>query len=358
MKQLKINNLNPVLKNVVFVISKSEIGGAQAWVTHLKEILESEYNVFLVTSDYGWLTDFFEPERVIIIPGLASMGRPDTIFKIRTAFKKFNAHVVISNSASAGLYSRIAKLIYRHKHIYVSHGWSCLYNGGRLKHIFCFIEKMLSIITDKILCVSDNDQYKAMKLIGINPRKTLVIRNGVKSFEKKEFINESKKILFVGRMVHPKRPDLLAEVAVRFPLVQFYFVGDGPLLPELKRKYESIKNIFFLGEIKNFKSFKEYDLFVLSSDSEGLPMSAVEAATANLPLLLSDVGGCCELILRNSEGRTNGLLFNNHVTDLTEKINIILNDYLNYYKVANEISHQFEITNNKDKYLDLIHRVE
>ncbi|EPE0972613.1 glycosyltransferase [Salmonella bongori] len=354
MKQLTRNDLKLVPKNIVIIISKSEIGGAQTWVLHLKEILESEYNIFLVTSDYGWLTGFFDPKRVVIIPGLASMRRPDTIFKIRSALKKFNAHFVISNSASAGLYSRIAKLIFPHKHIYVSHGWSCLYNGGRLKFVFCFIEKILSIFTDKVLCVSNNDQYKAINLIGISPTKTIVIRNGAKPCEKKKFVNDVKRILFLGRMIHPKRPDLLAEVALNFPDVNFYFIGDGPLLSELKNSYKSVKNIFFLGEIRNFINFKEYDLFVLSSDSEGLPMSAVEAATANLPLLLSNVGGCSELLLSNSEGYKNGLLFNNELTDLTEKLQIILNDYTNYYKAAKDISEQFEITNNKSLYLNLI----
>lgn len=79
---------------------------------------------------------FFEPEKVKIVPGLVSMLKPGAIFKISSALKEFNADLVISNSATAGLYSRLAKIFYRHKHIYVSHGWSCIYNGGRFEKYF------------------------------------------------------------------------------------------------------------------------------------------------------------------------------------------------------------------------------
>ncbi|MCW0135793.1 hypothetical protein OIU92_00875 [Escherichia coli] len=47
-----------------------------------------------------------------------------------------------------------------------------------------------------------------------------------------------------------------------------------------------------MGEVNNFYNYHEYDLFSLISDSEGLPMSGLEAHTAAIPLLLSDVGGC------------------------------------------------------------------
>lgn len=50
-------------KNIVFVITKSEVGGAQTWVSQLKFILEEKHNIFLITSETGWLTDFFEPEK-------------------------------------------------------------------------------------------------------------------------------------------------------------------------------------------------------------------------------------------------------------------------------------------------------
>lgn len=341
-------------KNIVFVITKSEVGGAQTWVSQLKFILEEKHNIFLITSETGWLTDFFEPEKVKIVPGLVSMLKPGAIFKISSALKEFNADLVISNSATAGLYSRLAKLFYRHKHIYVSHGWSCIYNGGRFEKIFCLIERFLSLLTNKVLCVSINDQYNATHVIGINADKTVVIRNSINPMEKKNFINKKFKILFVGRMSYPKRPDLLAEAAVYFPDVVFDFVGGGPLLSELKKKYQSSPNIRFLGEIGSFKNFKDYELFVLASESEGLPMSALEAGTAGLPLLLSDVGGCNELILESITGDKNGLLFNNKLSELVSQIREIINNYELFYYAANDISDKFDINKHKDYYYQLI----
>lgn len=73
--------------------------------------------------------------------------------------------------------------------------------------------------------------------------------------------------------------------------------------------------MFFLGEINNFNDYLNYDIFILSSDSEGLPMSALEAASAGLPIILSNVGGCNELIITENNN-SNGFTFNNTVQDL------------------------------------------
>ncbi|MDB6374978.1 glycosyl transferase family 1 [Photorhabdus sp. HUG-39] len=342
------------MKNLVFVITKSEIGGAQTWIYELKNLLKNHYEIYLITSDNNWLTKKSNDEHIAIIPEIANMKNPIAILKIASSLKKFKADVVISNSANAGIYSRLAKLFYKHRHIYVSHGWSCIYNGGKFKKVFCFIEKILSLLSDKILCVSLTDKNNAVNIIGINSNKLIVIRNGVTPMPKKDIINNKKKILFVGRMVHPKRPDLLVTVADKLSYADFYFVGDGTMKANLVTSYSRKENVFFLGEIKNFNSFKDYDIFVLCSESEGLPMSALEAASAGVPIALSNVGGCSELIFSIALNKTNGVLFSNNVDDLYEKLNMILGNYNEYYSTAQIVKTRFDINHLKDKYIGLI----
>lgn len=96
----------------------------------------------------------------------------------------------------------------------------------------------------------------------------------------------------------------------------------------MKKQFSECENIHFLGEVNNFYNYHEYDLFSLISDSEGLPMSGLEAHTAAIPLLLSDVGGCFELI----EG--NGLLVENTEDDIGYKLDKIFDDYENYREQA------------------------
>lgn len=66
--------------------------------------------------------------------------------KISNYLKKIGANVTISNSANAGLHSRIANLFYKNRCIYVSHGWSCIYNGGRFKFIFAILKDYYLIL--------------------------------------------------------------------------------------------------------------------------------------------------------------------------------------------------------------------
>lgn len=49
------------------MITKSEVGGAQKWVSEQKKILDNYFNVYLVTSDKGWLTEEFPVSNTFII---------------------------------------------------------------------------------------------------------------------------------------------------------------------------------------------------------------------------------------------------------------------------------------------------
>ncbi|HCN7407009.1 TPA: glycosyl transferase, partial [Escherichia coli] len=44
------------MKNVGFIVTKSEIGGAQTWVNEISNLIKEECNIFLITSEEGWLT--------------------------------------------------------------------------------------------------------------------------------------------------------------------------------------------------------------------------------------------------------------------------------------------------------------
>ncbi|MBS9543027.1 glycosyltransferase [Morganella morganii] len=340
--------------NIAIIITKSEVGGAQTWVLELYKILNPHFNIYLITSEKGWLTNKFPTDDIFIIPGLNSIKKPSSTLKIFHILRKKNIDTVISNSANAGLYSRLAKILKPHKHIYVSHGWSCIYNGGRSQRLFCWVEKILSYLSNTILCVSDRDKKNALEIIGIKEEKITVIKNKITPLPRKEKTNPRLKALFVGRMTHPKRADLFIEAAKKLPDIDFYLVGDGPLIKDLKSLSQGYdKNIFFLGEINNFNSYCDFDIFVLCSDSEGLPMSAIEAGSAGLPLVLSDVGGCSELIY-SLNNQTNGLLVENNTNSITSALTQISSHYSNYYDAAQNLRYEFDIKTVADDYIKLI----
>ena len=81
--------------------------------------------------------------------------------------------------------------------------------------------------------------------------------------------------------------------------VQLWVVGDGPLessLRELSKKLGLSDCVTFFGEQANVSPFMlGADLFVISSVTEGLPVSLLEAMSVGLPAVATDVGGMGEI---------------------------------------------------------------
>ncbi|MFH1620603.1 MAG: glycosyltransferase family 4 protein [Patescibacteria group bacterium] len=124
---------------------------------------------------------------------------------------------------------------------------------------------------------------------------------------------EKKIILTVVRAVPWKHGDFLCETLVRLPdEYRLVIVGDGPSLPDWKRRAEELdvsSRVIFTGKLGREKVAEWYavaDIFALPSGYEGFPHVVAEAASVGLPSLVSDKGG-------NPETKE---LFPQHVTVL------------------------------------------
>ncbi|WP_337161129.1 glycosyltransferase [Vibrio alginolyticus] len=329
---------------ILHIITKSEIGGAQTWVKDQVTLLGDEFEHFIITNKSGWLTENTTVKKQFFVPEIEKGFSLKAYLKIVEFIKQNRIDVVVASSANAGLYARLLKVMVKIRVVYVSHGWSCIYNGGSFRKLYITIERVLSFLSDKILCVSEKDKQDAAKIIGINENKLIHIRNCVfpRKVQNKE-VRSCFKVLFLGRLAYPKRPDLLIDAISQLPSVSLDVVGDGPLLSQCSRP----ENVHFTGAIENFDNFSEYDLFALISDSEGMPMSALEAASTGLPLLLSNVGGCGELITQN------GLLVENDSDAILKAIHEIKNDYSDYKEQAERRSVEFDIKNSYNLYKSL-----
>lgn len=336
------------MKTIAFVITKSIIGGAQGWVLEQVKLLKDDCKIILITSEPGWLTETIVCDKVVIIPEIRKMASIKAIYSLYKTLKENNVDVVVSSSANAGLYSRLARLFLRFRGVYVSHGWSCIYNGNLLKFIFCYIEKLLSNITDVVWCVSQSDADKAVNIIGIKPEKIVTQLNAITPLTERPDRQCQNKIIYVCRLAYPKRPDLILKVAAANPQYDLDIVGDGEYYQELKKEFDSYENIHFYGEIKGFDKFSEYDVFVLTSESEGLPMAAIEATSASLPVILSNVGGCGEVVDQN------GILIENTTEELASALNTVFANYDSFYKAAQKQKNKFDINNVKNKCREII----
>ena len=77
-------------------------------------------------------------------------------------------------------------------------------------------------------------------------------------------------------------------------------------------------------------------------------MAAIEATSASLPVILSDVGGCSEVVDQN------GILIGNTTEELDSALNTVFSNYDSFYKSAQKQKNKFDINFVKDKCREII----
>lgn len=108
----------------------------------------------------------------------------------------------------------------------------------------------------------------------------------------------------LARLVHVKNPFLLLDVAAivskKIPEALFFFVGDGPYLQPLKKTCEErglTGNVRFTGYRQDpLNVVQALDVVVLTSLSEGLPVTLLEAMLLGKPVVGTRVGGVPEVV--------------------------------------------------------------
>lgn len=143
--------------------------------------------------------------------------------------------------------------------------------------------------------------------------------------------NKAFLICSCSNVIPLKRIDKIIEVLACLQLsnIRWVHFGDGPLRTQLEEKAKATLSHItfeFKGIVPNNKILDYYaehyvDLFINLSDSEGIPVSIMEALSAGIPVLATNVGGTGESVNEN-----NGFLMESN-TAITE-ISQLIDEYL------------------------------
>lgn len=171
-------------------------------------------------------------------------------------------------------------------------------------------------------------------------------------------------------MIDVKRLDLIIEFIYYLQLaninITWIHIGMGPLFEKIKLQASQclVKDSFhFLGTVDNslvLKKYIEYDVdfFVNLSDSEGIPVSIMEAMSLGIPVIARNVGGNSEIVNSN-----NGYLFES--SDLKENEKEIIKfvssriDNIEYYTQISTSSkktweNKFSARSNYNKFFESV----
>lgn len=322
---------------ILYVITKSEIGGAQMHVRQLIEHMTSKgHMVHVMSAPGGWLEYEAQKHGATFYPNpyFGNTLSPLRLLKAKKLIKKtvreIDPDLVSCHSSVAGLLTR---MIIRKKvpTVFTAHSWAFTTGAPLWRKISASIaERCVARYANKIICVSEYDRQLALKY-HIASEKTLVtIHNGVSAPPLREKrAHEQVRILSIGRLAYPKEYLLLISAFKALPpairaQAHLTIVGDGPLREMLVDQVGNTDGITLTGQKAPDETqalLQDSDIFILLSKHEGFPMTILEAMAAGLPVIASRVGGIPEQVSTSS-----GILTRNISTEIIKALTALVVD--------------------------------
>jgi glycosyltransferase involved in cell wall biosynthesis len=340
-------------KTILYVITKSELGGAQGHVYDLIKSLQQDYDIHLAVGATGILTKKVEDLgiRVHIISNLKR--RIDLANDLRSIqqciaiIKLVKPDLVHCHSSKAGVVSRLAAWICRVPVIFTAHGWGFDPRSPLVRrNIALGIEKILAPISTKIICVSESDRQLAIALKVTPPRLVVTIHNGIVNESILTAVPEraSLKLIMVARFNRAQKDQhtLMKAIAKIDRPIQLTLVGTGPDWEESKNTAENLgitDRVTFLGDRLDVPDLlADSQIFVLSTHYEGAPISILEAMRCGLPIIATNVNGIPEQV---ADGVTGILVPHQDVDALSAAISTLANDPDRRHQMGRAGKHKF-----------------
>jgi glycosyltransferase involved in cell wall biosynthesis len=181
--------------------------------------------------------------------------------------------------------------------------------------------KLIGTSSNKVICLSPSIKQSLIKR-GLEASKCVSIPNALEINSVENQLSEICKckindhpnidVLFVGRLEKRKGIQWLLEAIIllhrKGVKCKLQIIGHGPLLNHLRKRAneENIqKYVDFSGYVSReelYKSYLKTKVVVIPSIYEGVPTVALEAMTANTPLIVTDIPGLKELVMNEING--------------------------------------------------------
>ena len=364
---------------VLHVITRMNTGGPAVFLYHLTNAMNDLGTQSTIA--YGYCesneTDYTEENEFnanfIRIKSLHRTLNPlDDIrafFQIREIIKREKPDLVNTHMSKSGVLGRIAAKSVSWNlpvvHTYLGH-LIYGYFGKPKIFIFTLIEKIMSLFTSAAVAITSETKKSLLKEgVGKNLRWE-VIRIGLPKKNvviKLNYGEQKLKILWVGRFTDIKNPNFaietLKELEQRMPgIYELTMVGGGELYNEIMQVSKGLPVNFTGWVIDPFKNIEEFDILMMTSKNEGLPLVILEAAMYARPTISTDVGGVSEFII---DGKT-GYLVGNKPNEMATKLLDFVKNKKDLFSVGQnakdllneEFSSEFMASRHLDLYLDLV----
>lgn len=334
--------------NILYIITKLELGGAQKVCLELcKSLQAAGHTTCLISGAEGQLVTQLpnyipDSSQIILLPSfkrevslknlwLELKNFYNLILQIKKLQKTYPDLIVHAHSTKAGLLGRWAALFAGvKKRVYTIHGYGFnQYQPKLVSGTIYFLELITSLITTDYVCVSELDLLTGAKLFPGFKRKAKLIRAAVDDQFPKHVRSERPVEIACGEFIEPYRTITFGTVACFKPQKNLFdllrafnqlkildpvgnykleIIGDGALRLEITAwiNAHNLQNYIILHGWKAPEKLPnimaQWHCFILSSLWEGLPCAIVEARCLKLPVLAYDTGGIKEVIFNHQNG--------------------------------------------------------
>ncbi len=236
------------------------------------------------------------------------------VFELVKLFRELEPKAVHLNSTMMGVVGSLsAKLAKVPKTVYCIGGW--VFNEDLpswKKKLYIWIERVSANWKDVIITVHPGDEALAKELKIKAKEKIVTIPNGidVKEFESgllsreiaRERLGIHPEAVIAGTIANAYPPknllwylEVCKKVHEADKRICFVIMGDGPQFEALQKKRDELgvqNYVMLTGRKMDAPTlYRAFDMFVLPSSKEGMSITLLEAMSAKVPIVATDVGG-------------------------------------------------------------------
>ncbi|WP_020676384.1 glycosyltransferase [Geopsychrobacter electrodiphilus] len=297
--------------NVLHIVNSLNVGGLEKIVIDLIGSFSCKYNsAILCLEGKGILGSDLDKIKILTLnrkQGL-SLG---VVFAMVKLLRQNKIDLIHTHNAAPHFYGAIAGFLLHIPVVHTKHGRND--PSARKKVLLNWFS---SLLTNKIIAVSEDAKRVCLEFEHVGQSKVLTIWNGINiaKFQKGPASNNVRGefgilpddflLGIVARLCPEKNHEMLlqacshlANKGVPFKLL---VVGDGPLRKDIMQQAADLKlesKICFAGLRSDIPDIlNELDVFCLSSVTEGVPLTLLEALACSLPCVVTDVGGIAEVV--------------------------------------------------------------
>jgi glycosyltransferase involved in cell wall biosynthesis len=236
-------------------------------------------------------------------PGL----RPSLTLRIATWLRRQRVQIVHTHDSKPLVYGAPAARLAGAKRVIHTRHFANLPSVSRRQTM---LMRMAARFVDCLVCVSE-DSARVARSEGLRPGRVKVVHNGIDlaRFPCRGSQADGPAVL-VARLSPEKDVATLlhaaALVAPRLPGFHLKIAGNGPCRQEISRLISQLglaERVELLGEIRDVSGLLgQASCFVLSSQTEGISLTLLEAMSSGLPVIATRVGGNPEVVADGETG--------------------------------------------------------